>query len=509
MKFSEIKIEWVSIIRDLLKNAWAIAMAALIGLMGVYVATRSIYTPEYTSTTTIVVSAKSANSGGSYSLFSVSVEMADIISRVLVEPTVKEKACEIINAESFDGKLSATVHEGTNFVKLSVTSDSPQKSYDLLQAVLKAYPKVSDSVFDNVVISVLAMPEVPHTPSNSVSQTNKILVAGGAAVLVATIVVVLSVMRDTVKDEDDFEKKVDANLIGSIPHERKHFSIQERLKNQKKALLIHNNAFISLKFVENYHKIAAKIEHMKRHEGARVFAITSVAENEGKSTIASNIAISLADRGHKVVLIDIDSKKPAIYKIFDKKFSEKTEFANLMNEKISPDEFRLKRYKKTSLYLAINTSPYDEYGEWLETGKITQVIKAFKEQVDFVIFDTAPMSVDAYVTDLAKIVEKMILVVRTDVVHTSAINDAVTTFEEVGGSVAGCILNDVYPETSYLSLSGADESRYSYGWRYGKNKRYGAYSNYGRYSRYGNKNSRYSKPHVDSYDYNEDDSDEE
>ena len=159
MKFTEIKIEWVSIIRDLLKNAVAIIMAALIGLMGVYVATRSIYTPEYTSSTTVVVSAKSATSG-SYSLFSVSVEMADIISRVLVEPTVKDKACQIMELDEFDGKLSATVHTGTNFIKLSVTSDSPQKSYDLLNAVLNAYPQVSDSVFDNVVISVLSMPEV-------------------------------------------------------------------------------------------------------------------------------------------------------------------------------------------------------------------------------------------------------------------------------------------------------------------------------------------------------------
>ena len=121
MKFSEIKIEWVSIVRDLIKNAVVIFMAALIGLMGVYVATRSIYTPEYTSTTTVVVSAKSATSG-SYSLFSVSVEMADIISRVLVEPTVKEKASQIMNLDEFDGKLSATVHSGTNFIKLSVYS---------------------------------------------------------------------------------------------------------------------------------------------------------------------------------------------------------------------------------------------------------------------------------------------------------------------------------------------------------------------------------------------------
>jgi Mrp family chromosome partitioning ATPase len=47
-----------------------------------------------------------------------------------------------------------------------------------------------------------------------------------------------------------------------------------------------------------------------------VIAITSVAENEGKSTCAANIAVSLADRGNKVILLDLDFKKPALYKIF-------------------------------------------------------------------------------------------------------------------------------------------------------------------------------------------------
>lgn len=497
MKFSEIKIEWVSILRDLLKNAWAIIMAALIGLMGMYVATRSIYTPEYTSSATVVVNAKSS-SAGSYSLFSLSVDMAEVVSRVIVEPTVKEKACEIMGVDEFDAELSATVHTRTNFIKLSVTSDSPQKSYDYLKGVIEAYPQISDSVFDNVVVSVLAMPEVPHNPSNSVSKINRILVVGGAAAFVAMIVVILSVFRDTIKDEDDFEKKIDSKLIGSIPHERKHYNLKERLSRKKKSLLVHNNAFVSLKYVENYHKIAAKLEHMKRHDGTKVFAVTSVAENEGKSTVASNIALSLADRGHRVILIDIDSKKPALFKIFEKQYDEKTELANLMNGKINPTEYRPIKYKKTSLYLAINTSPQPEYGEWIEEGKLAQVIEAFKEQVDFVILDTSPMSVDGYVTDLSKIVEKMVLVVRTDIVHTSAINDAIATFEEVGGSVAGCVLNDVYPETTSFSLSGADESHYSYGWRYGKSKRYGHYGNYGRYG-------KYSKP---QFNYNEDDSEE-
>ncbi len=489
MKELNIKIEIHSIIRDLIKNAWVIIMAALIGFMGIFIATRSVYSPRYTASATVVVNARSSTTG-SYSLFSVSVEITEIIAKVLVEPAVKEKANIITGEDYFDGELTASVYKGTNFIDIKVTSDSPQKSYDLLNAVIEAYPQVSDNVFDNAVITVLSLPQVPTAPSNSMSTVNKLLVMGVCVFLVAAIIVLISVLRDTVKSEKDFKDKVDAKLLGTVPHEAKRFTLKERLQKKNKALLIHNNAFISLKFVENYHKIAAKIEHIKRNNGSKVFAITSVAENEGKSTAASNIAISLADRGHRVVLIDIDCKKPALYKIFNKKYSEKSEFGNLMSGKIKSNEFQLINYKQTSLYLALNTSPCDDYSQWIESGKLARVIDAFREQVDYVILDTAPLFIDAFVTDMSKLADETVLVVRTDTAYTVAINDAIATLEDVGGKVAGCVLNDVYPEFSLFRMAGADEGGYHYGKRYG---RYGKYGKYGKHEKY----SKYASPYFD------------
>lgn len=488
MNILNIRIEFYSILRDLIKNAWAIFMAALIGFMGIYVATRSFYVPEYTANATLVVNAKTATNGTS-SMFTLSAEMSGVISRVIVEPSVRDKAAEILGREEFDGKLKAGVYSNTNFINLSVTSDSPQKSYELLKATIEAYPYISDSVFENVVISVLRMPEVPHTPSNGITTVNRILISGACSVLVAGLVAIFSILRDTVKDEEDFKNKLEAKLIGSVPHEKKQFSIQERLQGKNKALLIHNNAFISLSFVENYHKIAAKIEHINRRKGSKIFAVTSVAENEGKSTTAANIAISLADRGHKVILVDVDCKKPALYKVFEKKPSEKSELGNLLNKKIKTNEFRLKRYKKSSLYLAINTKPYPEYGEWIESGELKKVIKSFEAQVDYVILDTAPVVVDGYVTDIVKMVDQTILVVRTDTAFSTDINDAIATIKEVGGNIAGCILNDEYPEFNLFSMAGTGETGFRYGRLYRKYaskyaNKYGSYGKYGKYSRY-------------------------
>ena len=485
MNFFNIRIEIYSVIRDLIKNIWVIFLAMLMGVMGIYIATRTFHTPEYTAKALIVVNAKSSTAGSS-TLFTRSVEMTKVISRVIVDKSIKDKAIDKLGVDEFDGELFAGVEKGTNFMTLSVRSDTPQKAYSLLVAVLESYPEVSDTVLSNAVITVMQTPQMPSSPSNGISNTKRILAVAAITVLAAGCVVILSVLRDTVKDEEDFNNKLDAKLLGTIPHERKKIKLRGGFEINKKPLIIHNNAFVTLGFVENFHKIAAKIEHFNRRNGSKVFAVTSVVENEGKSTAAANLAISLADRGHKVILIDMDCKNPTLYSLFEKKYSEKAEFSNLMNGSLKTSEFRLRRYKHSSLYLALNTQPYEEYGDWVKTGNFKKVIDVFKNQVDFIIVDVAPVTVDSFVTDIMKIVDDTILNIRTDVAFASDINDTLTTIKDIGANCSGCILNDVYPEFSFLALAGLDESGFQYGYKYGKYRRYGnKYGKYGKYGRYG------------------------
>lgn len=478
MQKNKIIIEWYSIIRDLLRNLWVMLLAAIIGVMGIYIASYSVYSPEYTATSTLVVTAKSSTSNP-YSLVGISSEIAEVYTNVFEQPIIREKAAAHLQRASFDGKVTATVLSETNLMSVNVTSPSPQTSYELLGAVLEVYPEVSDNIFENATISIIKQPAMPHSPSNSITSQNKLLVAFGCAFFTAILIAMLSVFRDTVKNEDAFNSKVESKLIGTIVHEDKRMGLGDKLHKKKKALLIHSNAFISLKFVESYHKIAAKLEHHNRRSGDKFFAVTSVAENEGKSTVASNIALSLADRGYKVILFDLDAKKPALYKIFGESYDQYSELGELFENKIKYSEFKLRKYKKSSLYLALNTKPYSTYRNWIESGAVEKVIGALKTKVDYIIVDTAPFSVDASVTDIVKIVDKTMVVVRTDVVTAPSLNDALATLKEVGGDVMGCVLNDVHPELALSGFNGFDEGGYYYGKRYGKYNRYSHYGKYG------------------------------
>lgn len=456
MNRGKISIDYYSILKDLLRNFWVVLLSLVIGAMSIYIAECSIYKPEYTSTATVVVNVKGASTVTS-STYNISSEMAQVFSKVFSEPAMKNAATEHLGIEKFDGRVAATVLTDTNFINISVVSDSPQKSYELLNAILHVYPNISEDVFKNSVITILKHPSMPSSPSSVGLQHSKLKILLVFAFLSIGAIVAFSVFRDTVKNEKEFKNKVNGKLLGCVSYEIKANSLKDLLSKKKKGLLIDSNAFVSTKFVESFNRIVAKFEYHKLRDGSKVFAITSIAENEGKSTVSSNLALSLARKGYKVLLMDMDGKKPAIYKLFGCSYIENAELGTLFNGEISSKDYKLRRHKKTNLFLALNTRAYANSYKWIENGVVKRTVKSLKNMVDYIIIDTAPISVDSSVNEIIKLADKTILVVKTDTVETATINDTISTISDIDNNLIGCILNQTPPDMPMASFTGAGD----------------------------------------------------
>ena len=154
-------------------------------------------------------------------------------------------------------------------------------------------------------------------------------------------------------------------------------------------------------------------------------------------------------------------------------------------------KIRFRKFRDTSLFLAVSTRPHKESTVWDESGKLEKFVSAVSDMVDFVIIDTAPVLADASTVAISKFADKLLMIVRTDTVKTDQINKTLSTLRDSGVSLAGCILNDVHGELMPFDLFGADEtgSYYSGMAKYGKYSKYGKYRHYGGYGRY----SRYSR----------------
>lgn len=489
MKKNKITLEFYSLAKDVIRNVWVVVLCALIGVMGFYIATHATYEPEYTSTATLSVISGGSGSA-SYSAYTVATEQANVLVNIFTEPTIRDYAAAYLGIDSFDGTVKAKVVEQTNFIELQVTSDHPEKSYVLLNAVIKSHHNVSNKIFRNAGLMVIKMPTIPSGPSNRPSTSDYGLVIMGSATVALALVIIISLMRNTVKKEKDFDEKIESKLIGTISHEDKKMSWHDIRNKTKKGLLINSNAYISLRFTENFHKIAAKLEHIKNGSGSKVFAVTSVAENEGKSTCAANIAVSLASRGNKVLLIDLDFKKPALYKIFGEEETENDELTEFLSKKASVDNFTFSQFKRTSLSLALITKSNPFFRNFIADGSVEKMINEARAGYDFIIVDTAPISLDSTVTDIINIVDHTVLIIRTDVVPANVLNDSIATISKISSNLVGCILNDVHMRVLPFSFTGNDESAY-YGRRgYGRYSRYGHYGNYGNYGHYDHKPGR-------------------
>lgn len=450
--------EWNSLIKDMLQSLWCIVLIALIALMSIQVVEKSIYTPTYTSTAVLVVRSR-VGTTGAFSSLTASMEMANIFTDVFKQNSLKKLAAENIGLESFDGTITTSLTEATNLLNVSVKAKDPELAFKLLRSILEVYPEVTEVVFTDSVIDVVSEPKMATYPSNSRLTVYRNEIIFLAVLMEAGLIAIFSLFRGTVKEEKGFDTKVDAKLLGTISHEKPHISRKERLKRKKRALLI-NDAYSSLKFTEDYQKLCNKFEYLYKNQGKQTFVISSVAENEGKSTVAANIALTLAGNGYSVILLDMDLHKPSIYKIFDFHDSIETDWINVLSNKTELVNMRFYRYKKSGLIIAFNKKTNTSKEVMINNQVVGSRLEKLKTKADFIIIDTPPVSVSADAIAIAETADSTMLVVRTDCVLVEDINEAVLNITESGGKLEGCILNNVYEPFTLFGQMGVDERGY-------------------------------------------------
>ena len=111
---NKITIDVYSLIKDVIRNFWVVILSALIAAMGTYIATHSIYKPEYTAKATLVVN--NAGASGNYTQLTNANEIAKVLCEVFSEAPMLDRAAEYLKADGFRGSVNATVLSTTNFI---------------------------------------------------------------------------------------------------------------------------------------------------------------------------------------------------------------------------------------------------------------------------------------------------------------------------------------------------------------------------------------------------------
>lgn len=336
---------------------------------------------------------------------------------------------------SVKGNISATIVKDTNLINITSTANTAEDAYVLLHSALKYYRQI-EANFDKNYHSVLLTGSSGSNISVTYKKPALFGVAGlvGVALGLMVLLCLWSALTDVIHNESQAKQLLAIPVYEALPFINK-------VKRKIKAILITQKG-TELTYLEGIDRLTARIEQHLLHRNKKIVMVSSVQENEGKSTVAVNLAINLSRRGGKTLLIDMDFCRPVLYKIFDHEDEEKTDFSDRMkdfNELTTCIKHLDEFYNVDALfqYRAVRDSD-----RVLEKMPLEDILSKLSEQYDYIVIDTPPVGPVRDAEVLSTIIEDILLVVRQDFIRASVVNDVIDQLEEHGALCMGVVLNN-------------------------------------------------------------------
>lgn len=426
-------INFYFIIRNILRFLWIPVLLAVSAWLLLTAGETMLFHPEYRSSAILVVSSKGGTSA--YSSLKTTKEMTQVFAEVFQSDVLREKVAEELGVSKLNGSISTEVIPETNLLQLNVTSDTPETSFKTLHSILKHYTNVSDYLFSNAVLEQIKPPSVPTKPCNQfISESQKALISVAAALLGIVGIFLLTIWDDTIQTAAAAKDMIDGKLCAMIPYVK--IKKRSRKKDANASILI-TNPKTDFSYIEAFQNFSTMLDHrMKKHQH-QVLLISSSLENEGKSTVSANLALTLADRNKKVLLIDCDFRKPSQYKIFDIHDHIKQEFSDYLLSDKKKQEYQPTKFK--SIDLALSKSNTEKAVKLVHSERLAEYIEKMRAHYDYILLDSAPMIISD-TEALVNLCDTSLLIVRQGYSLVGDINDCLDKLNSTH-STRGYLLN--------------------------------------------------------------------
>ncbi len=243
------------------------------------------------------------------------------------------------------------------------------------------------------------------------------------------------------------------------------------LKRDKKAALV-DDPMSGFRFAESTKKLATKVQYQMSKNKRKVLVVSSVAENESKSTIAANLAITLAKQGKRVVLIDGDIRKPSQQLIFGLNTETYTSLSDFLAGAGNLNDIIIPSGRENLLFIG-GKDAVPSSTELLGSDRTGKLIEACKNAADYVIIDTPPAGLIGDAQIFGEHADAVLLVTRQNYILAEDINDVLDDFRDNHCKILGVVLNGVQGFSTIAESPVGGSKKYGYGYGYGRYNRYG------------------------------------
>uniref|UniRef100_UPI004026C205 GumC family protein n=1 Tax=Prevotella sp. TaxID=59823 RepID=UPI004026C205 len=311
------------------------------------------------------------------------------------------------------------------------------------------------------------------TPKDSII----LMIAFGLGLAIpALILFLLAFFLYKIEGHDDVAKLTKLPIIADV-------AIASDRAKTKADIVVHENKNNLME--EIFRSLRTNLQFlMKEHD--KVILMTSTTSDEGKTFIASNVAISFALLGKKVVLVGLDIRKPRLAELFEIDDHHHGITNLLIKDNITWDDVNKQIVNSgvnNNLDLLMAGPVPPNPGELVTRKSLEETMDILKEHYDYIIIDTAPVGLVTDTLALGRIANATVYVCRADYTQKSSF-----------GLINGLAYEKKMPNMSIV-LNGVDLSKKKYGYYYG----YGKYGKYGKYASYGAYGKQYGYGSYGSY----------
>lgn len=434
------------------RNWILITAMALSGLLLGGIAT-AMMKPTYTAETQLFVSISSSGSvqelqqGNTFSQARVQSYVKTVQSPAVLQPAIDSLGLST-SPQELAKKVTSATDLDTVLINITVRDESPVQAAATAQAVATSListverlerPKSGGN--SPVSLSVITPAVVPPAPSSPNTRVNLIAALLAGLALGVAVAILRSTMDSRIVGEDDVRRAIDAPVLGGIPFD------QEASKNP---LLSYESKHSHR--AEAFRQLRTNLQFANISGKADSVLVTSSLPGEGKSTTATNLAISMAQAGLAVCLIDADLRRPMVseYLGLDGTVGLTTALVGSMSI-----EELLQPWGEDNLFVLTSGQIPPNPSELLGSERMRQLISHLEGTFDAVVIDAPPLLPVTDAAVLSQSVGGVLVVVGIRKLKQQDLEKSYKALELVSAKILGAVLN-------LLPTKGPDA--YSYGY---------------------------------------------
>lgn len=421
------------------KNKLTITILILIFVIGGCLYSFNFVVPKYKSTSTVLLVSKETNKKNSsvtQSDVTLNKSLLTTYGNIITSNNVLNKVIENLQLSTTADELSKNINieeiEDTQMIKINVIDRDASQAQRICKEINNVFINEIKTIYNIENVTIVDEASLEENPYN-INHVRDVIIALVAGITISGMFVFITYALDTsIKIEQDIEDFVGLKVIGTVPKSK-----------EKIELIVNENSKSAI--AESLKSIRTNIEFIQNKKNSKSILITSCNSGEGKSWIASNMAIAYAQANKNVIIIDSDMRKGRQHLIFN--VDNKLGLSNCLNQiQENEDDYKIigKYIKETEIskvhIMTIGAIPPNP-SELLLSKKMEYLIKMLKNIYDIVIIDGTPCNLVSDSIPVSRITDSTVIVTESKKTKIEDLKNVKNQINNAKGTIIGTILN--------------------------------------------------------------------